>query len=207
MDTIKLIEYILAKPYFFTCGENLTALRYFQFGYDFCKASNGILSDSPDKHSLLPADWRLFTDYIRCSLTYDEPNADWYDILMTYFGDKEGYRMFVNYFDSFRRLEIKSYKRTPLTDEQQRTFAEHTGGKIIPYCYYAVCLADSAGWLSAYETETKIIQRRKFFKDEAALLDDAYSLFGGEFSWFSVTGVNELNFKKPVRMEITGKTK
>lgn len=207
MDTIKLIEYMLAKPYLFTGGEDLTALRYFQFGYDFCIASNMIPNDSPEKYSLLPADWRLFTEYIRCSLTYDEPKADWYDILMTYFGNKEGYRMFVNYFDSFRRLEIRSYKRAVLTEEQQQNFAKTTGKDTNPTAFYAAELADGAGWLSAYETDSLIIQRRHFFKDEALLLADSQTLFGSELNWFSVTGVSELNFKKPVRLEITGITK
>ena len=202
MDTIKLIEHMLAKPYLFTGGEDLTALKYFQFGYDFCLASNMILNESPEKYSLLPADWRLFTEFIRCSLTYDEPKADWYDILMTYFGNKEGYRMFVNYFDNFRRLEIRSYKRAMLTDEQQQAFVKITGLDKYPTVFYAVELADGAGWLSAYETDSVIYQRRHFFKDESALLEDARSLFESELNWFSVTGVSELNFKKPVRLEL-----
>ncbi|SEK94876.1 hypothetical protein [Ruminococcus albus] len=200
MDSIDLIEILLAKPYLYTCGESLIALRTFLNGYAFCRIENQLTGGAKTAYSLLPADWGLFTEYVRCSLTYDEPNADWFDILMTYFGDKEGYRMFVNYFDSYRRLEISSYKRANLTEEQQRFYSQNSGKALVPLAYYVADINRGACYLAACEFDKEVHRTARVYKTEEEALADAEKLFGGELSWFGVTGVEELNFRKPVRL-------
>lgn len=200
MDTFELIDMMLAKPYVFTGGESLTALRFFLNGYSFCRMENAI-ADSNDRYELLPLDWRLFTDHVRNNLTYDVPNSDWCDILMTYYGDKEGYRMFVYYYDIFRKARIKSYKRLTLTEEQKEHYSLAAEGGEAPAAAYLAELDSSAGWLSAVEFEGEIRQTRRIFGSEQQALQWAEELFGGEQSWFGVTGVEELRFKKPVRTE------
>ena len=37
MDTFGIIDTMLARPYLFTGGESLSALRYFLGGYNFCR--------------------------------------------------------------------------------------------------------------------------------------------------------------------------
>ncbi len=203
MDNIQLVETLLAKPYMYTCGESLTALEAFLHGYGFCRIEYKIAIESEPKYSLLPAEWELFTDFIRCSLTYDEPLADWYDILMTYFGDREGYRMFVNYFDSFRRLQVTSYKRAALNDEQKKSCMENTGiNTTVPQNCFIVSLNRGECFMSAVEVEDEVWQTRHIYKTEEAAIEDAVKLFGSGPAWFGVTGVEELSFKKPVRSSL-----
>lgn len=200
MDTFEMIDIMLAKPYIFTGGENLTALRYFLSGYSFCQMENGFAEEKP-KYELLPLDWRLFGDHIRNNLTYDVPNADWLDILLTYYGDREGYRMFAYYYDSFRRLGLRSYKKLTLIEEQQKRFGEIRGGDQIPAAAYLAELDSSGGWVSAVGFADEIRQTRRIFKTEEQALEWAEELFGGGLNWFGVTGVEELRFKKPVILE------
>ena len=41
MDTFGIIDTMLARPYLFTGGESLSALRYFLGGYNFCRMEKG----------------------------------------------------------------------------------------------------------------------------------------------------------------------
>ena len=173
MDSIELIEALLAKPYMYTCGESLIALRSFLNGYGFCRIEYKLPLDAEPRYELLPADWQLFTEYVRCSLTYDEPNADWFDILMTYFGDREGYRMFVNYFDSYRRLEVTSYKSATLTDEQKAFYSESREKAVSPQTYYIAELNRGSCCMAACELEDAVCKRRRIFKTEEDALADA----------------------------------
>ena len=202
MDSVELIEILLAKPYLYTCGESLIALRTFLNGYAFCRIENQLTGGAKPSYYLLTADWGLFTEFVRCSLTYDEPKADWFDILMTYFGDKEGYRMFVNYFDSFRRLEISSYKRATLTEEQQDFYLKNSGNGLVPLAYYVAEINRGACYLAASEFDSEVHRTSKVYKTEEEAIADAEKNFGGGLSWFGVTGVEELNFRKPVRLLI-----
>ncbi|HCJ40995.1 MAG TPA: hypothetical protein DHV89_05475 [Ruminococcus sp.] len=205
MNNMELIEMMLAKPYVMTGGESLTALKFFLNGYAFCQLEKMMLEKPEPKYSLLPVDWRLFTDYVRCSLTYNEPKADWYDILMTYFGDKEGHRMFVGYFDSFRKIELRSYRKVSLDDEQQAHYISQTGAKRVPRAMYIASIEGHVGWLSAVEFDDEIMQQRCIFSGEDKVLAAAKEMFGGELSWFEITGVDKLHFKKEVRLELPKK--
>ena len=202
MDSIELIESLLAKPYVYTCGESLIALRSFLNGYSFCRIEHKVQEEASERYSLLPASWLLFTEYVRCSLTYDEPDADWFDILMTYFGDKEGYRMFVSYFDSFRRLEMTSFRRASLSSEQQEHFTKSGVFKNIPISFCIAEMNRGSCYMSACEFENEVWQTRHIFRTEEEAAANAVQLFGSEPVWFGVTGVEGHNFRKPVRMAL-----
>ena len=201
MDYFDLIENALAKPYKYTCGESLSALRSFIQGYIYCSIENEIIPERVTRYELLPAQWLLFTDYVRCSLTYDEPDADWFDILMTYFGDKEGYRMFVNYFDSYRRLKVTSYKSTTLNEGHQNFYKLCIDEDNVPLSFYIAELDRGSCYVAATEFEDKVCQTIRIYKTEEQAFAEADEYFGGDFSWFGVTGVDRLTFKKPVEFE------
>ena len=64
MDTFGIIDTMLARPYLFTGGESLSALRYFLGGYNFCRMEKGEFDGSEARFSLLPLDWQLFWETI-----------------------------------------------------------------------------------------------------------------------------------------------
>ena len=110
--------------------------------------------------------------------------------------------MFVNYFDSFRRLEISSYKRATLTEKQQDFYLKNSGNGLVPLAYYVAEINRGACYLAASEFDSEVHRTARVYKTEEEAITDAEKNFGGGLSWFGVTGVEELNFRKPVRLLI-----
>ena len=67
----------------------------------------------------------------------------------------------------------------------------------------AVYLAELScgGWVLAVEDKDEVAQKCAIFRTEDDAEAMVQSYFGKELSWFGVTGVEELSFRKPVRLE------
>ena len=221
MDTFEIIDTMLARPYLFTGGESLSALRYFLGGYNFCRMEKGEFDGSEARFSLLPLDWQLFTDLVRNSLPREFTEGregEWSTLLMDYYGDGEGYSMFRHFYENFRHTVIRGYKRL-IPDEEQlahyrerckfvmdtTTEEERSTGAFISFYEQpeAVYLAELScgGWVLAVEDKDEVAQKCAIFRTEDDAEAMVQSYFGKELSWFGVTGVEELSFRKPVRLE------
>ncbi|EGC01157.1 MULTISPECIES: hypothetical protein [Ruminococcus] len=214
MEHYDLIDLMLSKPYIFT-GESLTALRFFLNGYSYCRLEHKMI-DSEPQFSLFPLPWKFFGLYVRCQIPVDCGEREWYYQMMSYYGDKEGYRMFCKFYSEFRRLEVSSMRRMSLNYDQislyyellDRKMETHQGepeyevfdraSKLSPQSVYIINLSDGTS-LVALEDVSHVRLMLCFFKSEQRAEKYVYSLFTSfDANWFEVTGVSEPKFTKPL---------
>lgn len=216
MDTYGVIDLMLSEPYIFT-GECLTVLRHFLNGYNFCLMQNDLYDQEPS-YSLFPLPWEMFSAYVKGNIPQDFDDYDWYFPLIQYYGDQEGYRMFKHYYECFRTLEVRSFKKATLndmnlkayTDKQERLKELYTRDELLneprmvnyskPSAAYLVRLSDGT-FIAMIEDGFGVNIKPKFIKSEKEAMEfiDGYFSVGDE--WYEVTGVSEMNFRKPVRLE------
>ncbi|MBQ8967779.1 hypothetical protein [Ruminococcus sp.] len=214
MDNYELIDMMLSKPWLLT-GESLTALRFFLNGYSYCKLEYKLIEDET-KYELFPLPWKFFGIYVRDQIPVDCGEREWYYQMMTYYGDKEGYRMFCHFYQEFRSLKITSVRRMPLNEDQMIFYREALdrkmedsygepeyeqlvhANKLFPMSVYLIALSDGSCLVAVEDTEF-VRLKLCFFKNEQRAEKYVYSQFCSlDANWFEITGVSELRFPKPL---------